>query len=123
MIAGIEHLVGMGIPGIEVALEGLLERGRLRVLALFDKPDRLDGPFFEETIYVTPSRLSESAQRTIVEATEKAIAAVGLGEGPVHAEVRLNDDGPWVIEVAARSIGGRCGGAQFPLRSDSDQAR
>ena len=103
------HILVEGyIPGIEVALEGLLERGRLRVLALFDKPDRLDGPFFEETIYVTPSRLSESAQRTIVEATEKAIAAVGLGEGPVHAEVRLNDDGPWVIEVAARSIGGLC---------------
>ncbi len=96
------------IPGVEVALEGLLDRGRLRVLALFDKPDPLDGPFFEETIYVTPSRLPQGARRDIAEATENAIAAVGLREGPVHAELRLNDAGPWVIEVAARSIGGQC---------------
>ena len=96
------------IPGIAVALEGLLDRGRLRVLALFDKPEPLDGPFFEETIYVTPSRLPEGARRDIAEATENAIAAIGLREGPVHAELRLNDAGPWVIEVAARSIGGLC---------------
>ncbi len=96
------------VPGLEVALEGLLVGGRLHTLALFDKPDPLDGPFFEETIYVTPSRLPEAVQGRIVAAAAEACAALGLAEGPVHAELRLNDDGPWVIEVAARSIGGLC---------------
>ena len=96
------------VPGLEVALEGLLVHGRLHVLALFDKPDPLEGPFFEETIYVTPSRLPESVQRAIRDTTSAACAALGLTEGPVHAELRVNDDGPWVLEVAARSIGGLC---------------
>ncbi len=96
------------VPGLEVALEGLLVRGRLHVLALFDKPDPLDGPYFEETIYVTPSRLPDPAQARIAAVTADACAALGLAEGPVHAELRVNDDGPWVIEVAARSIGGLC---------------
>ena len=77
-------------------------------LALFDKPDPLDGPFFEETIYVTPSRLPDDVQKAIAETTAAACAALGLTEGPVHAELRVNDAGPWVIEVAARSIGGLC---------------
>jgi len=101
-------LVEEFVPGREVALEGMLTRGSLRVLALFDKPDPLDGPFFEETIYVTPSRLPERAQRGIVEATETAARAIGLTTGPVHAELRVNERGAWVIEVAARSIGGLC---------------
>jgi biotin carboxylase len=96
------------LPGEEVALEGLLTRGRLRVLALFDKPDPLVGPFFEETIYVTPSRHSQSVQRAIAETTVAAAAAIGLREGPVHAELRINDDGVWPIELAGRSIGGLC---------------
>jgi biotin carboxylase len=96
------------VPGLEVALEGLLIGGRLHVLALFDKPDPLEGPFFEETIYVTPSRLPESVQAAIRATTSAACAALGLAEGPVHAELRLNNDGPWVLEVAARSIGGLC---------------
>ncbi|MGH7307530.1 MAG: ATP-grasp domain-containing protein [Candidatus Rokuibacteriota bacterium] len=96
------------IPGLEVALEGLLEGGALRTLALFDKPDPLEGPFFEETIYVTPSRLPDGLQRRIGAAAAAACAALGLSEGPVHAELRVNDDGPWIIEVAARSIGGLC---------------
>ena len=96
------------VPGVEVALEGLLDRGRLRTLALFDKPDPLEGPFFEETIYVTPSRLPAPAQEAIREAAAAAAAALGLREGPVHAELRWNDRGPWLIEVAARSIGGLC---------------
>jgi biotin carboxylase len=96
------------IPGLEVALEGLLEAGALRTLALFDKPDPLEGPFFEETIYVTPSRLPDSVQHRISAVAADACAALGLTEGPVHAELRVNDDGPWVIEVAARSIGGLC---------------
>lgn len=96
------------LPGREYALEGLLNQGRLKVLALFDKPDPLDGPFFEETIYVTPSRLESEAQQEIVDAVEKATRALGLCHGPVHAELRLNDEGPWVLEVAARCIGGLC---------------
>ncbi len=104
-------LVESFIPGQELALEGLLVGGELRVLALFDKPDPLDGPYFEETIYVTPSRLSAEVQATIAGSVAKAAAALGLCEGPIHAEVRLNQEGPWVVEVAARSIGGLCSDA------------
>ena len=99
------------IPGREFALEGIVTRGQLRVLALFDKPDPLDGPFFEETIYVTPSRLEQHDQQLLVECTRKAIAALGLWHGPIHAELRLNDRGPWMLEIAARPIGGLCAGA------------
>ena len=101
-------LVERYVPGDEVALEGLLVDGRLEVLALFDKPDPLEGPFFEETIYVTPSRAPGPVQEEIATAAQRAVAALGLREGPVHVELRLNDRGPWVIEVAARSIGGLC---------------
>lgn len=96
------------IPGVEVALEGLLVKGRLKVLALFDKPDPLDGPFFEESIYVTPSRLPTATQERIAACTAQALKAIGLYEGPVHAELRLNEQGPWIIEIAPRSIGGLC---------------
>jgi biotin carboxylase len=96
------------IPGVEVALEGLLDQGRLHVLALFDKPDPLDGPFFEETIYVTPSRLPTPVQRDIAACTAQAAAALGLRHGPVHAELRVNETGPRLVEMAGRSIGGLC---------------
>ena len=96
------------IPGFEVALEGLLTHGQLKVLALFDKPDPLDGPFFEETIYVTPSRLPESVQTEIADCVSIASASLGLREGPVHAELRVNEQGPWMLEIAGRSIGGLC---------------
>jgi biotin carboxylase len=96
------------IPGVEVALEGLVSGGVLKVLAIFDKPDPLDGPFFEETLYITPSRLPSDTQAEIAATTSKAIDALGLKEGPVHAELRLNDCGVWLIEIAARSIGGLC---------------
>ncbi|MFQ5777311.1 MAG: ATP-grasp domain-containing protein [Terriglobia bacterium] len=96
------------LPGREMALEGLLDRGRLRVLALFDKPDPLEGPIFEETLYVTPSREPEETQRTIVAAVEQAARALMLCHGPIHAEVRLTSAGPRILEVAARSIGGLC---------------
>ena len=96
------------IPGIEVALEGILIRGRLKVLAIFDKPDPLDGPFFEETLYVTPSRLPVDVQNEIVSCTARTADVLGLREGPVHAELRVNGDGAWIIEIAARSIGGLC---------------
>jgi len=101
------------VPGVEVALEGLLEGGVLRTLALFDKPDPLDGPFFEETIYVTPSRLPAAVQARVAETTAAAARALGLSDGAVHAELRLRPgaDGPApvVLEIAARSIGGLCG--------------
>lgn len=103
-----EFLVEAYIPGVEVALEGMLDQGQLHVLALFDKPDPLEGPFFEETIYVTPSRLPESVQAEIVACATQAAAALGLQHGPVHAELRINEHGPWIVEVAARSIGGLC---------------
>jgi hypothetical protein len=80
----------------------------LHVLALFDKPDPLDGPFFEETIYVTPSRLPAEVQAALVACAGRAAAALGLREGPIHGELRYNQHGPWVVEVAARSIGGQC---------------
>ncbi len=101
-------LVERFVPGLEVALEGLLVKEELRVLALFDKPDPLDGPFFEETIYVTPSRLPTRMQEAIADCTARAAKALGLREGPVHAELRVNEAGPWIIEIAARSIGGLC---------------
>jgi hypothetical protein len=142
-----ELIVEAFIPGIEVALEGLLDHGRLHVLALFDKPDPLDGPFFEETIYVTPSRLPEATQRAIAQTTERACAALGLREGPVHAELRhltpqpplpsatreliaaassralrrggAEGGGEVIVEVAARSIGGLCSQVlKFAERAD-----
>ncbi|HEX8996423.1 MAG TPA: ATP-grasp domain-containing protein [Ktedonobacterales bacterium] len=96
------------IPGFEVALEGLLTAGELHTLAIFDKPDPLDGPFFEETIYVTPSRLSPETQAAIWACVAQAAASIGLRDGPVHAELRVNDQGPWMVEIAGRSIGGLC---------------
>jgi biotin carboxylase len=101
------------VPGGEVALEGLLEDGALRTLALFDKPDPLDGPFFEETIYVTPSRLPEATQARVAGTTAAAARALGLSDGAVHCELRLRPTAaglePVVLEIAARSIGGLCG--------------
>ncbi len=102
------YLVEGYIPGIEVALEGLLRDGELHTLAIFDKPDPLDGPFFEETIYVTPSRLPQQQQDQVVEAARRSAEALGLRDGPLHAELRLNDDGAWPVDVAARTIGGLC---------------
>ncbi len=111
-MAADEHfiLIEQFVPGVEVALEGLLTGGELRTLALFDKPDPLDGPFFEETIYVTPSRLPGAVQEAISKRTSEAAAAIGLREGPVHAELRIDlERGDiWLIELAGRSIGGLC---------------
>jgi hypothetical protein len=96
------------LPGREVAVEGLLTEGKLRVLAIFDKPDPLEGPYFEETIYVTPSRLGDSEQSEIEKCFIDSVRALGLMHGPVHGEFRLNEQGVWPIEVAARPIGGLC---------------
>ena len=97
------------IPGREYALESILDHGKLNTLAWFDKPDPLDGPYFEETIYVTPSRLPNRTQEEIHHAVQHACRLAGLVTGPVHAEMRVNDEGVWLLEVAARSIGGLCG--------------
>jgi biotin carboxylase len=104
-------LVEEFVPGREVAVEGLITQGALTVLAIFDKPDPLEGPFFEETIYVTPSRLAPAAGQEVAACVQAAVGALGLREGPIHAEVRHNERGAWLIELAARSIGGRCSGA------------
>ena len=96
------------LDGREYAVEGLLTAGLLRVLAIFDKPDPLVGPFFEETVYVTPARLSSSEAEAIIGEVSRAIQALGLWQGPVHAECRLTSDGVFVLEVAARPIGGLC---------------
>jgi biotin carboxylase len=95
-------------PGVEVAVEALLRGGELEVLAVFDKPDPLEGPYFEETIYVTPSRLPADHVRLVEETAEAAARALGLREGPVHAELRLDGDHVRMLELAARSIGGLC---------------
>ncbi len=103
-----EALVEEYIPGVEVAVEGILLDGELKILAIFDKPDPLEGPYFEETIYVTPSRLSAEQQFALIRTAAQAIHALGLSHGPVHAEFRINNRGVWAIEVAPRPIGGMC---------------
>ena len=99
------------IPGPEFALEGVMTDGRLSVFAIFDKPDPLDGPFFEETIYVTPSRAAGAVQQAMTGHVEAAARAIGLRHGPTHAECRVNASGVFVLEVAARPIGGLCSAA------------
>jgi biotin carboxylase len=103
-----EALVEGYIPGVEVAVEGIVVDGELKLLAIFDKPDPLEGPYFEETIYVTPSRLSIEQRAVIYHTAAQAIGAIGLSHGPVHAEFRINARGVWPIEVAPRPIGGMC---------------
>ena len=96
------------IPGFEVAVEAMLSNGHLQVLAVFDKPDPMEGPYFEETYYITPSRLTGNQQKLITQRVTDACAAYGLINGPVHAELRLHKDEAWILEVAARTIGGQC---------------
>jgi formate-dependent phosphoribosylglycinamide formyltransferase (GAR transformylase) len=96
------------IPGREFAMEGVVTAGKLQTLALFDKPDPLEGPYFEETIYVTPSREPPDVQQCIRETAQAAVTALGLTDGPVHAEMRVNRQGVWMLEAAARPIGGLC---------------
>jgi len=114
-----EILVEEFIPGHEYALDGVLHRGELDVFALFDKPDPLDGPFFEETIYVT----TDDHRDAIVGAVRDAAHALGLHHGPIHAEVRVNDTGVYVLEVAARPIGGLCARAIRFFRTANPESR
>jgi biotin carboxylase len=109
-------LVEEYIPGKEVAAEGLITEGHLQVLAIFDKPDPLEGPYFEETIYVTPSRLDPDVQKQIEKCMIDRVRALGLSHGPVHAEFRVNEEGVWPLEIAPRPIGGLCARAlEFKL--------
>jgi biotin carboxylase len=108
------------IDGREFALEGLVTEGHLETLAIFDKPDPLEGPFFEETIYVTPSRESAAVQQSLVETATQAVRALGLWHGPAHVELRFNNAGAWILETAARPIGGLCAKA---LRFDLGEGR
>ncbi|HKA25048.1 MAG TPA: ATP-grasp domain-containing protein [Candidatus Eisenbacteria bacterium] len=101
-------LVEEYLPGSEVALEGILTNGAMRTLALFDKPDPLEGPYFEETIYITPSRFPLPVREAIVEQTAAAVRALGLEHGPIHAEMRVSEQGVRMLEIAPRSIGGLC---------------
>jgi len=101
-------LVERYLPGIEVALEGMLYEGQLTVLALFDKPEPLEGPFFEETYYITPSRLPARVQERIAATVGAACAALGLHHGPIHAELRIDGERTGILEVASRTIGGQC---------------
>jgi biotin carboxylase len=104
-----EVLIEEYIDGEEFAVEGVLSRGALQPLAIFDKPDPLVGPFFEETIYTTPSRLSDASQAAVCDAVRRGAAALGLRHGPIHAEVRLAADARvYVLEIAGRPIGGLC---------------
>lgn len=102
-------LIESFIPGEEIAVEGILRNGKLEVLAYFDKPDPMNGPYFEETLYVTPSEISDAVQQAIHRQIEKAVAVAGLVSGPIHAELRVNPEGEWLLEIAPRSIGGLCG--------------
>ena len=101
-------LVERFVAGPEFAVEALLLDGQLETLAVFQKPDPLDGPYFAETIYATPCALGHAEEQRVVDCVRGAAHAIGLTRGPVHAEVRLNKDGAWLVELAARPIGGKC---------------
>jgi hypothetical protein len=114
-------LVEEFIEGREFAIEGLMNRGALDVLTIFDKPDPLNGPFFEETLYVTPSNAPPDTRAAIVRTIADAARVLGLYHGPVHAECRVNKRGVFVLEVAARPIGGLCARALRFVRRESAQ--
>jgi len=101
-------LIEKFIPGKEVALEAILQQGKLVPIAIFDKPEPLEGPYFEETYYVTPSRLEKSVQQNVIQIIEQACRSYGLTTGPVHAEMRIDGTKGYILEIAARTIGGEC---------------
>jgi ATP-grasp domain-containing protein/L-aminoacid ligase-like protein len=110
------------IEGREFAVEGLMNHGALDVLAIFDKPDPLNGPFFEETLYITPSNAPPDTRAAIIRTVIDAVKALGLYHGPIHAECRVNSRGVFVLEVAARPIGGLCARALRFVRRESGHA-
>ncbi len=114
-------LVENYLEGREVAVEGMARHGSFELLAIFDKPDELVGPFFEETLYVTPTRLPAAARESVVDVARRAAAALGIVHGPIHAELRVHDDRASVLEVAARSIGGLCSRAFDSLGANLEE--
>jgi hypothetical protein len=115
-------LVESYIDGAEYAVEGFIIDGKFRVLTIFDKPQPLTGPYFEETYYLTPSRLDESLKSQLIQEVERCCQAYGLSQGPVHAEARLGANGPVLLELAARTIGGQCGQLiEFSLRQKLEE--
>lgn len=96
------------IPGKEIAVEAILRKGKLIPITIFDKPDPLDGPYFEETFYISPAEIDKGTRNKVYSIIEQACLAYGLETGPIHAELRINDDGIYIIEIAARTIGGEC---------------
>ncbi len=102
-------LIEAYIDGIEIAYEGYLDNGKLHTITVFDKPDPLVGPYFEETIYVTPSSLNDKLLAKLEDILQKACDAYQLRTGPVHAECRIDrDNNIWILEIASRTIGGDC---------------
>jgi biotin carboxylase len=112
-------LIEAYVPGWELSIDGLLTGGYLAVTAIFDKPDTPEGPTFEEILLVTPSRLPEPILAVATSVAERAAQVLGLRQGPIHAELRMDtrtgDPTPVMLELAARSIGGLCSRAlRFP---------
>ncbi len=107
-VTPLECLIEDYVPGIEVAVEGFVQQGHFSPFCIFDKPDAGEGPYFEETYYITPSRHRDEVQNAIFATVQNACTAYGLRECPVHAECRVNEKGVWIIELAARTIGGEC---------------
>lgn len=100
------------IPGVEFAVDILVTDGKLHVLVIFEKPDPLVGPFFAETIYVTPPHLTDSQLEALHSVIQKCIRALSINNGPLHLELRLTSANDWVpIDIASRSIGGNCSNA------------
>jgi hypothetical protein len=110
--SGPEHprvvLIESYIPGSEYVVEGLLSGGNWQTIIIFGKPNPLEGPFFEETIYIAPPDLEIGVKRNMIEVVRRACAVYGLEHGPIHAECRVNEAGVWLIELTPRTIGGKC---------------
>lgn len=105
------HLVERYLPGSELSCELLLQYGAPEVITEFGKPLPLTGPYFEESIYLTPPALGAALRREVHELSMAAAKALGFYHGPAHCEIRLTPDGPKVLEIAGRLLGGACAGS------------
>lgn len=101
-------LIEQFLKGDEIAIDGFMQDGKFILLSLFDKPEPMNGPYFEESYYITPGRQSEQLQQDIIEEVSKCCRAYGLTHGPIHAEARITEKGIFLIEMASRTIGGQC---------------
>ena len=96
------------IDGKEYALEGTIINSELKKIVIFDKPVEYKHPYFEESIYITPSELSSEAEKRVVSIVDKACKKIGLEDGPVHVEFKINENQIFIIEINPRMIGGLC---------------